>query len=239
MTLKFEECAGLVKRGRNGQKKLENNTHLHQIDENTFGVKLHNTDVVLIHSDGTYTLNTGGYETLTTKSRINEYAPTRIFQHKRIWYLDDNVVFKNGCRVDQKGNLIGEVDTHLEKMQEKLHKMIDEYIKGFVAEIEAGQIESPGAGDCMICYMQFSDDVDHLFLHMEEGYYVPSLLMNAIKERNQDYQVDDPNRIRNSWYAIVHYKNTQSARTFLWSFFKKREEKMLAALEEQEKTHAS
>ena len=26
MTLKFEECAGLVKRGRNGQKKLENNT---------------------------------------------------------------------------------------------------------------------------------------------------------------------------------------------------------------------
>lgn len=239
MTLKFEECAGLVKRGRDGQKKLENNTYLHQIDEDTFGVKLHNTDVVLIHSDGTYTLNTGGYETNTTKSRINEYAPTRIFQHKRIWYLDDNVVFKNGCRVDSKGNLIGEVDIHLEKMQEKLHKMISEYIKGFVAAIEASEIKQPGAGDCMACYMQFLDDADHLFDHIKEGYYVPSLLMNAIKERNQDYQVDDPNRVRQSWYAIVDFKNTQLATTFLWNYFKRREGEMLARLEEQEETHAA
>jgi hypothetical protein len=69
-------------RDKNVGKPVANNTRIVKVDENTLGVKLHNTVVVQIHNDGTYTLNNGGYLTKTTKDRINEYSPARLYQKK-------------------------------------------------------------------------------------------------------------------------------------------------------------
>jgi hypothetical protein len=60
-------------------KPLENNTRLHKRG-NDYAVRLHSTDVVTIHANGTYTLNTGGWHTATPKARINDYSPARAYQ---------------------------------------------------------------------------------------------------------------------------------------------------------------
>jgi hypothetical protein len=85
------EAAALVKRGRNGRKKLKNNTYLYPRGED-YAVRLHYTDVVTIHADGTYTLNSGGWDTPTTKDRINAYSPARVASERGewiIWRADD------------------------------------------------------------------------------------------------------------------------------------------------------
>lgn len=71
-------------RGYGPRRKLQNNTYLVERGSN-YAVRLHNTDVVAIHADGTYTLNTGGWETVTTKDRINGYGPARVYSHRGVW----------------------------------------------------------------------------------------------------------------------------------------------------------
>jgi hypothetical protein len=79
-------------------------------------IRYHRTDVVTIHSDGTYTLRDGSYQTDTTKKRINDYSPAVIFQSNWTWYIlrdpakgwgkDNTVLFQTGMRVDAAGRLI-------------------------------------------------------------------------------------------------------------------------------------
>jgi hypothetical protein len=89
------------KRGhRRPTKKLKNNTYLVRINPETIGVQLHNTVVVQIHNNGTYTLNSGGWRTVTTKDRINAYCPVRVSQRKHQWYVgDENIPFHDGIVV--------------------------------------------------------------------------------------------------------------------------------------------
>lgn len=96
--LTFQECQN-IKPG----KRLENNTYLEKIDDNTYGVLLHQTIVVEIHRDGTYRLFTGGYMSATTKHRLNKYAPIDIWQHKGQWYYNDR---PNGIKKFEEGMLV-------------------------------------------------------------------------------------------------------------------------------------
>lgn len=79
-------------------KKVGNNTYLVRISPETIGVRLHNTVVVRIHSDGTYTLNSGGWRTVTTKARINEFCPVRVSQKNYDWFVSGEP-FHDGIRV--------------------------------------------------------------------------------------------------------------------------------------------
>lgn len=79
-------AAELIRHGRNGRKKLQNNTYLEQRGED-FAVQLHSTDVVTIHADGTFTLRTGGWDTVTTKDRINNYGPARVWSERGTWAI--------------------------------------------------------------------------------------------------------------------------------------------------------
>lgn len=70
--------------------KLQNNTRL--VMRGTamncdFGVILHGTEVVTIHSDGNYSLRSGGYHTITTSDRIRRYSPAKLFSIKGEFYL--------------------------------------------------------------------------------------------------------------------------------------------------------
>jgi hypothetical protein len=68
-------------------RKVGNNTYLERINSETVAVRLHRTHVVTIHADGSYTLNSGGWRTVTTKSRINDYAPARVTQRAGEWFV--------------------------------------------------------------------------------------------------------------------------------------------------------
>jgi len=88
-----------------GNAKLENNTFLVDKNADTVAVQLYGTQVVLIHDDGTYTLNTGGYRTTTTKDRINKYGPNVVQIKKRKWLVNGES-FEDGIKVDSTGAVL-------------------------------------------------------------------------------------------------------------------------------------
>jgi hypothetical protein len=110
--LTFQECERLMKTARGGRRKLANATYLHKVDKG-YAVRLHCTDVVVIHPDGTYTLDTGGYNTVTTKDRLNRYSPVQVWQKDFEWFwrsygdLGGALPFQNGLRVDANGKQLG------------------------------------------------------------------------------------------------------------------------------------
>lgn len=79
MTLTYSEAESLLSKARdmNAGKPVQNHTRLFKRGED-YAVRLHSTDVVTVHPDGTYTLNAGGWYTVTTKERINSYGPARV-----------------------------------------------------------------------------------------------------------------------------------------------------------------
>ena len=94
--------AGLVLLGNRESKKLQKNTYLIVLDRNTLGVRYHDTIIVQIHSDDTYTLNTGGWKTVSTKSRINTWSPAGIYQEDFVWYIGNHFYY-DGIKVDAWG----------------------------------------------------------------------------------------------------------------------------------------
>jgi len=188
---------GLEVLGSRDQKKLENNTYLVRVDDNTLGVKLHNTIVVYIHRSGNYSLDSGGWRTSTTKDRINNYSPARVHANNNIWYVGDHGVFADGVTVNKTGKPTTKLRNpgEVERKKRRLDKLVREYVKGFAEHVkfnglytgeEAGEPEpwdvvklgprpvplKPGPGDCFLC--QFKPEqgkdlgVDHLLSHMTE-----------------------------------------------------------------------
>ena len=85
------EAIKMVKGKRNAnRRKVGNNTYAEILHDNSVGIMLHSTYVVKIHEDNTYTLQTGGWQTVTTKDRINQYSPVRVYQRKYEWFVKIN-----------------------------------------------------------------------------------------------------------------------------------------------------
>jgi hypothetical protein len=49
-------------------------------------VRLHKTDIVKFFPDDRVTLHTGGYRTVTTKERINQFIAGRVYQKNHSWF---------------------------------------------------------------------------------------------------------------------------------------------------------
>ena len=85
------EAISMVHGKRNAKRrKVGNNTYAEILHDNSVGIMLHSTYVVKIHPDNTYTLQTGGWQTVTTKDRINQYSPVRVYQRKYEWFVKVN-----------------------------------------------------------------------------------------------------------------------------------------------------
>lgn len=85
------EAVKMVRGKRNAnRRKVGNNTYAEILQDNSVSITLHSTDVVTIHEDGTYTLRSGGWQTLTTKDRINQYSPVRVYQRNFEWFVKIN-----------------------------------------------------------------------------------------------------------------------------------------------------
>lgn len=180
--LSFEE--GLAKLKGKDQKKLENNTYLVRVDNETLGVKLHNTIIVYIFKSGVYQLDTGGWRTVTTKDRFNRYSPASVHQKNNIWYIGDGI-FEDGVRVDSEGKVLTPQRgvKEVESKKRKLDRMVRKYIKGFgeyvirnglqvdqadkpteqspwkvVELVEGPKPLAPGPGDCWACYFGITSD---------------------------------------------------------------------------------
>ena len=235
MKLTYATCQEIL--SKRYSKKLANNTYLYRSDD-VFRVKLHNTDIVTINSDNTQTLNSGGYLTKTTKDRLNTFSYASISQKRGLWFIqqgDTEVAFFDGVKL----NLFGEIvpgETSAPDVKELLarktildHK-VKKYIDGFVKDAVENGLGVPELGDCLYCqmYAQNTDkiaehDFEHIFSHIEEGYYVRSFLLMAIKARGY-------NNVAFIWdyhRSKIEHGDGEFLREELRGFFKKYKSKLL------------
>lgn len=85
------------------------NTKLELRDNLDIGVRLHDTTIITIHAQrGTYTLNSGGFRTATTKQRINALTPAYIGTRQGQWYIGRRcpALFADGVIVDTNGDIV-------------------------------------------------------------------------------------------------------------------------------------
>lgn len=94
-----------VKLGNKSERKIAYQTVLRRKDDKTLAVRHHKTDIVLIHDNGTYTLNTGGHRTATTKQRLSRYSTARVFQKNFEWYCNGYTYF-DGIKLDSAGKVL-------------------------------------------------------------------------------------------------------------------------------------
>jgi hypothetical protein len=174
-------------------KPIANNTRIVKRD-NALAIRLHETDVLTIHPDNSVTYNTGGWKTVTTKERLNSYGPARIYSNRGTWLLSvagKEYVFADGLTISADGNVSGAGELSDKANEAKLRKAAGNYAKAFVDALFEGKIGKPGAGDCFYCGMhevqtgkplgELNRDASHIQTHLEEGYFVPSLLVNAME----------------------------------------------------------
>jgi hypothetical protein len=74
-------------RGVKSAKKVGNNTFEVIYKDGCKAIRLHRTDVVTYRPDGACILNTDGWQTRTTKDRINKYANVRVVQDNHKWFV--------------------------------------------------------------------------------------------------------------------------------------------------------
>lgn len=99
-------------------KKVANNTWLYKCGfpgNEHFEIVLYSTAVVKIWKDRTYTLFSGGWRSVTTKQRLNNFSPAKVWQKNFEWFVGmpwqpggECVEFVEGIRVDSKGKVIHE-----------------------------------------------------------------------------------------------------------------------------------
>ncbi len=88
--IKSEMLTGVTP-GFTSSKLIARNTIKAVYPDGTTIIRYMDTNVVTIHPDKSVTLNSGGFVTKTTKSRIEENTHLRIYQKNSIWYIVRNV----------------------------------------------------------------------------------------------------------------------------------------------------
>lgn len=189
---------------RKTDRPIENNTRVVRLSDERIAIRLHDTDVVIFDKDGSVELNSGGWLTVTTKARMNEFLGERgnVWSERGKWYVGhwngNKTRFFDGIRIAADGTILNPPDPALERRkaeaEAKMRKRVDNYVNGYMKALAEG-MPKPGAGDCWDCSMIVSSgpdkgkplgdlkDGDHLMSHLTERYYVPTLLWNAMQAR--------------------------------------------------------
>ena len=180
-------------------KPIANNTRLFARGDD-IAVRLHHTDVATMHADGSVTLNSGGYRTMTTRDRMQRFAPVRVWSSKGTWYAcrascGTHHLFADGMRLFADGTCTGAAPDDTPAIERALRKRIKAYAIAFIDALYDGKVPAPSLGDCWGCCMRTADGrtpmggADHILAHLEESYFVPSLLVNAMTAAGMgDYQ---------------------------------------------------
>lgn len=185
--------------GSRESRKLKNNTYLQRRGEN-IAVRLHSTDVVTFRPDGRVIYDTGGWGTITTKQRMNEFGLrwVNVFSDRGVLYAHgpgdgtNRVSFRQTFTVEDGGKVIPDEEDAGAKVRD-LRRKIANYSRAFIVGVRMGAVPPPTGGDCWFCALkdtntgetwgELGGDKDHLHSHMSESepYYVPSLLTRALE----------------------------------------------------------
>lgn len=190
----YREAVAMLEHAGNGRllerKKLGNNTYgrlVHPdgevLDAPEVRVMLHGTDVVTFLPDGTVRLDSGGWRTVTTKERMNRFAPNvSVYSARGVWYVRtlrsrrfvdmvEEVRFYDGLTYDPStGAIVSDgpaLDAEVEREDAK--RRLKERVRAFVRLLEdeeharalVDQALEGGTwtGDCWYCLMRDEDGV--------------------------------------------------------------------------------
>jgi len=181
------EKADEVLQGRNkDSRKLENNTYLIR-HKDCIAVRLHATDIVTYYPNNTSKLNTGGWQTVTTKDRMNKYSKASILQRSSLWYIEDEngdmLPFTNNMIINDKGGPKGKISFKEQIKKKILIEKINKYCKAIT---KLDKLPIPSTGDCIYCQFHDSEtglplnNTEHLISHLDETYIMVSLIFNAL-----------------------------------------------------------
>lgn len=73
--------------GQKGNRKLAHNTYVWN-NKGDIIISLHNHHIIIYHKDGSVTIDTCGYSTVTTKQRLNQFSPIDVRQKNWEWYAN-------------------------------------------------------------------------------------------------------------------------------------------------------
>ena len=116
MTYTYQTLDALLTGRCKERRKLANNTYAVRGDtfdgEPLIHVRLHETNVLTFYADGTVAYDSGGWRTVTTKDRMNNYGPALIFSERGRWYARIHnsgpvYVFEDGMTVGPRGGVTG------------------------------------------------------------------------------------------------------------------------------------
>ena len=208
----FSEAAAAL--GNRDRLKVANNTYLNRRGDD-IAVTFHDTDVVTYHPSGSVTLSTGGYQSMTTKERLNRFTHCSVQSVKGRWWVrsprpyDWSVPFVENMTIhpDYAPEM---VDITAEDAANKLmRKAIKRYVEGYTDEEQRSLLASApthAIGDCLICQVELGQSKDdpatyyganasmplsnqadnsHLLLHVEEGYRMASLMLLAVTAKKR------------------------------------------------------
>lgn len=192
-------------------KIYANNTVVYKTEDGRTVYRLHNTDIVTVLK-GTVTLNTGGWNTSTTFSRINRILGD-LGIHWRVtqrggqpiiisgWGAPKagQYVLVDGLQINSKGEISKKYQKHSDVQSRKnaaMLKRIDKYIDHIKKIAMKDGIPLPDSGDCWCCLLQTEDgktmgdmmNDDHILMHMKEKYVPGALIWNAMKEAGYNPQ---------------------------------------------------
>jgi hypothetical protein len=160
------------KLGSRESRKVGNNTYLERRGED-IAVRLHATDVITFHADQLVTYRSGGYESVTTKDRLNNFGPDniRVFAVRRVWFVEDRfsreqTPFLDGMTFDPENLMASTAQyrTGAESAlaeQKKAEARIDRFVRKLtparLTEIAQAATQPLGLnGDCLLCRMEWS-----------------------------------------------------------------------------------
>jgi hypothetical protein len=110
----FQVYLGLFKRtGKSRMRKVANNTYIIE-SENGFKIRFHDTDIFEKLPGGAYLLNSGGWNSKTTKERLSEWVHretgARFYQKNWEWYIQDGdaepIKFYDGILLKYRGGVL-------------------------------------------------------------------------------------------------------------------------------------
>lgn len=175
----------LSRMAKTRKRKLANNTYLNIREDGGYAVRLHSTDVVIFYQDR-IVLDSGGWQTVTTKDRMNGFSPFMVYSDSGVWYVrtgSQDYPFADGITFHNDGTVTGAGSDP--NQTKKLRKSVNKYAKAYVEAFFSGQVPEPSTRDCWGCCMIANDGsspmggADHIESHIRESYFVPSILLRA------------------------------------------------------------
>lgn len=197
------------------RRKMANNTWAIR-DGDDIVIRLHQTDIVRYKPNGDIVLDSGGWRTMTTKDRIGQFAPVRVYQSDGEWWLTYHAgslyAYADGMILHPDGTVTGALGPddmqNIRARNRAARRKIDGFVKSITPERIVTAWENT-LGDCLLCRVALAADQptrtffgfqvnvnaptsgdDCVHSHVDEGYFHASLAYRAVRAAgygNPDY----------------------------------------------------